>query len=54
VQHRLKDLISEVHLVNLSCYSIPCIRVGVGGSSIWHGGNLVLDTQLETLSKLHY
>ena len=43
MQHGLKGLISEAHLVNPLCCSVPCIRVGISWSSVWHGGNLVLD-----------
>jgi len=43
VQHGLESLIGETHLVDpLSC-SVPRVGVGVGGSSVWHGSNLVLN-----------
>ena len=53
-QHGLESLIGEAHLVNLLCCSIPHIRVGVSGSSVWHGGDLVLNAQPETSSKFHH
>jgi len=43
VQHRLKGLVGEAHLVNLLCCSVSRVRVGTGWSSIWHGSDLVLD-----------
>ena len=53
-QHELESLIGKAHLVNpLSC-SVPRVRVGVGGSSVQHGGDLVLNAQPETSSKFHH
>jgi len=53
-RHGLESLIGEVRLVDpLSC-SVPRVGVGVGGSSVWHGGDLVLNAQPETSSKFHY
>ena len=54
MRHGLKGLIGEARLVDSSCCSIPCVEVSISGSSVWHGGNLVLDTQLEPSSKLHH
>jgi len=43
VRHGLESLIGETHLVNpLSC-SVPRVGVGVGGSSVQHSGDLVLN-----------
>jgi len=53
-RHRLEGLIGELCLVNpLSC-SIPCIRVSIGRLSIWHGGDLVLNTYPEVSLKFHH
>jgi len=50
----LTGLIGEARLVNpLRCF-VLCIGVIISWSSIEHGGDLVLDAQLETLSKFHY
>jgi len=54
MRHGLKGLIGEAHLVNPLCCSVPHVGISVGRSSVWHGGNLVLDAQLETSSKLHH
>jgi len=43
VQHRLENLIGEVHLVNPLCCFILCVRIGVSGSSVQHGDDLVLN-----------
>ena len=43
MRHGLKDLIGESRLVNPPSYSIPHIRIGISGSSVWHGGDLVLN-----------
>jgi len=43
VRHGLKGLIDKAHLVDPSCCSIPYVGIGVGRSSVWHSGNLVLD-----------
>ena len=53
-QHRLKGLIGKVHLVDSLCCSVPCVRVSISQSSIWHSGDLVLDAQPETTSKLYH
>jgi len=43
MQHGLKGLIGKMHLVNSPCCSVPHVGISVGQSSVWHGGNLVLD-----------
>jgi len=42
-QYGLKGLVCEACLVNLPCCYVPCIGVYISWSSVWHGGNLVLD-----------
>ena len=54
MRHRLKGLVGKVRLVDPLCCPILHIGVGISRSSVWHGGNLVLDVQLETLLKLHH
>ena len=53
-RHRLESLIGKVHLVDPPSCSVPRVGVGVGRSSIWHSGNLVLNAQPETSSKFHH
>ena len=54
MQHGLEGLIGELHLVNPPSCSIPCIRVGIGRLSVWHGSDLVLNAYPEASSKFHH
>jgi len=44
MRYRLKGLVGEASLVDPLCCSVPCVGISVGRSSVWHGGDLVLDT----------
>ena len=54
MRHGLKGLIGETRLVDPLCCSVPRIGVVIGWLSVGHGGDLVLDAQPESSSKLHY
>jgi len=53
-QYGLKGFIGEVYLVDPLCCSVSCIGVSIGQLFIWHSGDLVLDAQPETASKLYH
>ena len=50
MRHGLESLIGEARLVD----SLSCSVPRVGGLSIRHGGDLVLNAQPETSSKFHH
>ena len=43
-----------MHLVNPLHCSVPCVRVGISWSFIWHSGDLVLDPYSETSWELYH